>query len=339
MRWARIATGRRGEGVSVFYGRDRMPSRDEPAYGGLVKLARLGETLPNDPRGFSVLYLGSSSRPHDSGALIRLARRRGAAIVWNQDGVAYPGWAGERTERINRPLAAGLHAADHVFFQSEFCRLSADRFLGPRSGPAEVLYNPVDTELFVPGERPRELTLLLGGNQYQRYRLEAALHTAALAGARLIVTGRLSWSPDAEREGRELIARLGLVEQVELVGPYPQADAPALMRRASLLLHTKFNDPSPGVVLEAMACGLPVVYSASGGVPELVGPDAGIGVPAPLDFERDHPPEPEALAEAVAKIAERLDDHAEAARRRAVDRFDLRPWVERHRELFAELVR
>ena len=33
-------------------------------------------------------------------------------------------------------------------------------------------------------------------------------------------------------------------------------------------------------------------------------------------------------------VAGRLDEHAEAARRRAVERFDLRPWIERHREVF-----
>ena len=62
------------------------------------------------------------------------------------------------------------------------------------------------------------------------------------------------------------------------------------MRRADLLLHTKYNDPCPTVVLEAMASGLPVVYSASGGVPELVGEEAGVGIPAPFDWEHDHPP-------------------------------------------------
>ena len=77
------------------------------------------------------------------------------------------------------------------------------------------------------------------------------------------------------------------------------------MQSADILLHTKYNDPCPTVVLEAMACGLPVVYSASGGTPELVGDDAGIGVDAPLDWEHDHPPAPEALAEAVLVVAAR----------------------------------
>src|SRR5207248_3199179 len=79
-------------------------------------------------------------------------------------------------------------------------------------------------------------------------------------------------------------------------GRYAQRDAPALYRRAHLLLHTKRNDPCPNVVLEALSCGLPVVHSASGGLPELVGREAGIGVPDEGDWEHDVPPDPEALA-------------------------------------------
>jgi glycosyltransferase involved in cell wall biosynthesis len=137
---------------------------------------------------------------------------------------------------------------------------------------------------------------------------------------------------------RELPGLLaGVEDRVELLGPYSQAEAPALYRRADLLLHTKYNDPCPTVVLEAMACGLPVVHSASGGTPELVG-EAGVGIEAPLDWEHDHPPAAEALAAAVRECAERLDALSSAARTRAM-RFDVRPWLERHRAVFEELVR
>jgi glycosyltransferase involved in cell wall biosynthesis len=107
---------------------------------------------------------------------------------------------------------------------------------------------------------------------------------------------------------------------------------------ADILLHTKYNDPCPGLVLEAMACGVPVVYSDSGGTPELVGDDAGIGVPAPLDFEHDHPPDPDQLADAVLAVASDRERYASEARRRAVELFDLERWIERHRAVFAELL-
>jgi len=341
MRWRAIdRTPPRRDGLAVSYGVERMPGPDEVVSGGRVKFALLAEELPNAPRDFNLLYLGSSSMPLDAWALARLARRRGTPFVWNQDGVAYRGWYGEGWQLANRAPARLLHAADHVLFQSAFCKLSADRFLGERRDAWEILHNPVDVERFTPAETRvgRPLTLLLGGNQYQRYRFESALAALeALPDAHLVVSGALSWSPDAEREGRGLVAGRGLDPRVHLLGPYNRREAPEVIRRADILLHTKYNDPCPSLVLEAMASGLPVVYSVSGGVPELVGEEAGIGIPAPLDWEQDHPPAPEALATAVLEVAERLEERAEAARRRAVEQFDSRRWIARHRELFEEL--
>jgi glycosyltransferase involved in cell wall biosynthesis len=254
----------------------------------------------------------------------------------NQSGVAYPGWAGKRTDEFNRQFRTALLAADHVLYQSEFCRRCADQFLGLPNGSWEVLYNAVDVEHFTPADATdaAEPVLLLGGDQTQVYRLELALRTVALLpDVRLIVTGRLVSDP------RPLLQELGLTGRVELAGRYGQAQAPALFRRAHLLLHTKVLDPCPSLVVEAMACGLPVVYSASGGTIELVGEDAGIGVPHPQSWDRDQPPAPEALAEAVQGVLADRDRYAAAARRRAVERFALEPWLERHAEVFDTLVK
>lgn len=343
-RWrSTLATTPRTGGLALSYGVERMPPSDAVVYGGAVKFSLLDQRLPNAPRDFNVLYLGSSSMPIEARTLVRLARRRGAVFAWNQDGVAYRGWYGEGWQLVNRPRARLLRQADVVFYQTAFCKLGADLFYGAPTGRWEILPNPVDTARFTPANAPpRPLTMLLAGSQYQRYRVEAALTTLAhvrrsVPDARLLVAGALTFAPDAPAVVAALIDRLALRDAVELVGPYTQAEAPRLLHRADLLLHTKYNDPCPTAVLEAMACGLPVVYSASGGVPELVG-DAGIGVEAPLDWERDHPPSPEELAVAVLAAAERLPELGEAARRRAVERFDASGWVARHVEVFEELL-
>jgi glycosyltransferase involved in cell wall biosynthesis len=348
VRHARIARGTPAtDRIAVFYGHDRIPGPDEPVHGGMVKFQALDEAFANSARDFTVLYLGSSTVPDDAGVLIHLARRRGAAFVWNQNGVAYPGWHGPGWERVNEPLRRGYLAADHVIFQSEFCKLSADRYLGPPPSSWEVLHNPVDTGRFTPGTGAADgLTLLLGGSQSQWYRFELAVEVLrgvldSGADARLLVAGELSWLPDrrrAQAEATKLLASTRLIDRVELIGPYTQAEAPALYRRASLLLHPKYNDPCPTTVLEAMATGLPVVYSATGGTPEVVGPAAGIGVPAPLDWERDRPPTPQELARGVLEVSDRLVEYSKAARSRALE-FRLEAWIARHRRLFEELVR
>jgi glycosyltransferase involved in cell wall biosynthesis len=303
-------------------------------------MQRLAERFPSSPADFTLLYLGSSWLPRDVRPLLWLARRRRAPVVLNQDGVAYPAWAGARVNEINRPLRRALAAADHVLYQSEFCRRAADEHLGPPRGSWELLPNAVDVERFAPAPAPPTdgPVLLAGGDQTQgAYRLELALRTLArlresLPGACLIVTGRILEDP------APLVGELGLAGRVELVGRYSQADAPALYRRAHLLLHTQLNDSCPSVVLEAMASGLPVVHPASGGTVELVDGEAGIGVPHEASWERLVPPAPEELADAVERVLADLPRFSAAARARAVERYALGPWLERHAELFAELL-
>ena len=339
-RWLRLLRpGRPSPGLRVFYGHDRVPGPGEPVAGGTAKFQRLAARFPNSPADFTLLYVSTTWLPRDLGPLLRLAGRRRAPIVLNQNGVAYPGWAGAATEELNRPYRRALLAADHVLYQSEFCKRASDEFLGEPNGSWEVLYNAVDVDHFTPAQGlPLDgPVLLLGGDQTQEYRLELALRTFAHVlgfepGARLLVTGRLV-SPVGP-----LIDDLGLHGKVELVGRYAQRNAPDVVRRGNVLLHTKVNDPCPSAVIEAMACGLPVVYPASGGTVELVGDEAGVGVPHPDGWDRDEPPAPEELAAAVGRVLTDLPAYAAAARRRAVERFALGPWLDRHSEVFAELL-
>src|SRR5712692_8030703 len=131
LRWARVlAPKRTRNGVRVFYGHDRVPEKGEPVAGGTAKFQRLARRFPNRPADFNLLYLGSTSLPRDLKPLLRLARRRGIPVVVNQDGVAYPGWAGDATEELNARYRRALQAADHILFQSRFSQESSDLFLG-----------------------------------------------------------------------------------------------------------------------------------------------------------------------------------------------------------------
>jgi glycosyltransferase involved in cell wall biosynthesis len=339
-RWSRLLLPRRrAPGLRVFYGRDDIPHPGDPVAGGSAKFQRLAARFPNSPTDFTLLYLGSTWLPRDLRPLLALARRRRTPIVVNQSGVAYPGWAGDETDEINRRFRRALIAADHVLYQSEYCKRSADAFLGEPTGSWEVLYNAVDVNHFTPAATPPAdcPVLLLAGDQTQAYRLELALRTLAQVrraepDARLLVTGRLVSPPEP------LLRELGLTDRVHFFGRYAQRDAPEIFRRAHLLLHTKVKDPCPSAVLEAMACGLPVAYAASGGTVELVGDEAGVGVPHEDGWEHDTPPAPEEFADAVARVLAALPTYAAAARRRAVEHFALQPWLDRHAELFAELL-
>jgi D-inositol-3-phosphate glycosyltransferase len=81
--------------------------------------------------------------------------------------------------------------------------------------------------------------------------------------------GQLDNDDDARRL-RRLVDRLGLGGRVHLVGRVGHTDLPSLIRSASAVVNVPYYEPFGIVPLEAMACGVPVVVSAVGGLCESV---------------------------------------------------------------------
>lgn len=349
----RVATGLRarafgrppsaGATPSVFYGGARSGDNGGP----LVKVQRLQKAFPQASGPFNLVY-SLSNTPYLSPAALDRLKSRGTAIVHNQNGVFYPGWYDGDWERENARMAAAYHRADHVFWQSSFCRECADQFLGQRAGAGEILFNAVDTEHFSPrtAEPARDAEpfrfLLTGKLQaHLAYRLEdtiAGLAAARAAGlnASLTIAGTLDSGATAAAERAAIHAGIG--EHIHLPGSYTQETAPQVYRAADAYVMTKHADPCPNTVIEAMACGLPVAYVASGGVPELVGPHAGAGVAADDNWEQPFRPSAEDLAGVMQEVAANHQAMATAARQRALAAFNLENWLTRHRAIFQSLL-
>ena len=174
-----------------------------------------------------------------------------------------------------------------------------------------------------------------------QYRLSSSIAGLSVArdgglDVRLLIAGVLE--PTVLAAVTRQIDSLGLANSVELLGSYTGAQAPELYQRGDAYLMTKHNDPCPNAVLEALASGLPVLYSASGGVPELVGGEAGLGLSVRETFDEDVAPEPAEIATGMAKVMEARDNMALAARQRAVERFDIAHWFDRHEAVFTRLL-
>jgi glycosyltransferase involved in cell wall biosynthesis len=336
--------------ISVCYLTNQFPappaSRTAIVRGGVVKMIFLAEAFPHSYPQAKFLYTVSSVRDVGKKEIVRAARNNGLKIVLNQNGVAFPAWCSTGWEAINAKHRAVYQQADFVIYQSEFCKLSAEKFLGTNSAPSIVLYNPVDLSLyrFTPKTGARQgPVLLLGGNQYEQYRFESAVLTLKetlrlLPETRLIVTGKL-WGDNQSLSmdtAKQFLRRLGVEKQVEFTGQYSQQEAPNIFGQADLLIHTKFNDPSPNLISEALASGLPVVYSACGGTPELVG-EAGISVEVAQSWENISIPDPVKMAAAVAEIWSDCAAWSEKARSRAERVFSLEAYVQKHAEIFANL--
>ena len=332
----------------VYYGRDHIPGKDENACGGIIKAQDLQSVYPNRKDQPNILYLISSALPAYAATMVRQAKKHGAKIVLNQNGTAYPAWHGPGWEKTNRPMRKVLELADYVFYQSQFCKTAADLHLLERNDGFEILHNPVDCSTFVPSQyKPTGHRLISAGTHNQLYRVQCAIETAvilkrSIPDIQLTFAGRYHWRnshAESMEELEALVESSGIAGSITVLGPYSQNEVVPLMQEHHVALHTKYNDPCPRLVTEALACGLPVVYSDSGGVPELVGRDAGIGVPAPLDWQDLHAPAPDQLAEAVVRVFEKYDAFSAAARRRSIEHLDVGPWLERHKQIFSEIIR
>jgi glycosyltransferase involved in cell wall biosynthesis len=345
-RWHPVSS----ESPRVFYGHDYIPSPAENASGGIIKCQDLSILFPNTPQGANILYLVSSALPLFPLVMARYAKQCGVKVVVNQNGVAFPAYHGHRCETINRPRRRLLEMADYVIYQSQFGMESSNRFLLNYNGPSSVMHNPVNTSVFVPSSRKRDLrhpVLLMAGSHRHEYRVKSALQVLAQLrngqlDARLRIAGRLAWEPSVEKCKEELLFlsdQLGVRSAVEFCGEYGQNDVVALFHGTDVLLHTQYMDCCPRLVVEAMACGLPVVYSASGGVPELVGNDAGIGIPVQKDWNSINVPDPVQMADGIVRIFESHDRYSAMAIKRAVERFDVKPWLYKHRGIFMSVLK
>jgi glycosyltransferase involved in cell wall biosynthesis len=115
---------------------------------------------------------------------------------------------------------------------------------------------------------------------------------------------------------RALAVRLGVGARVDLAGPRPGDAMPAELRGAdALLFSVRWPEPWGLVPLEAMACGVPVVATGSGGSAEYLRDGENALLVAPDD--------PGALAAAVRRLAEdpALRAHVVARGRQTAERF------------------
>jgi glycosyltransferase involved in cell wall biosynthesis len=126
------------------------------------------------------------------------------------------------------------------------------------------------------------------------------------------------------------IGALGLQERVHLLGI--RSDVPEILNAADVFVLSSDYEGNPLSVMEAMAAGKPMICTAVGGVPELVGGRCGLLVP---------PQNIKALAGAMRRMLESpkaRKSMGEASARRAVERFDLRAMTQAYEDLYRSLI-
>jgi glycosyltransferase involved in cell wall biosynthesis len=221
---------------------------------------------------------------------------------------AFPRW---HRETGRRALRAGVRAADAVVAVSNFTR---DELLELLQVPPErirVIPNGLDPAFRPDGPRSEGEYVLAVGTLEPRKNLGEAVAAAKLAGVELRVAGATGW---------------GGVEVPGWVGEPSDDELAALYRGARCLVFPSLYEGFGLPLLEAMACGTPVVTSDSGAMAEVV---AGAGVLV-------DPSSPEAIAAGIATALSRHDELAAAGIARAAS-FTWSAAADRVEELWREL--
>ena len=243
----------------------------------------------------------------DAAAVSWLARRLGIPYAVKVHGSDLNVQAEHALRRIQ--ISAALRGASAVVAVSGALAAKAIT-LGAHPSAVHVLYNGVDGERFAPGPRdeakrklglatPGPLLLYVGNLKASKGCLDLLEAFPALLArrpwARLVFVG----AGPARAELLERAAALGCAEHVTLVGAVAHDALGDWFRAADLACLPSHNEGVPNVLLEAMACGTPVVATRVGGIPEVVPEYAGILVP---------PHERDTLAHALIEASQRSWD-------------------------------
>jgi glycosyltransferase involved in cell wall biosynthesis len=230
------------------------------------------EVVQTDPRltiDWELRGLPAAARRHRLDAFVTLSER--LPLVGNLPVVVWlfesPVHRIQSNRRSNAPLwhrASGvltsalwkhsLRSAAHVAFGS---RATGDEVLSELPLPSTSIVHPGVPPGFTPGDVDREHFVLHLGSDDPRDNTAVAIEACRRIGAQLVVVG--GWAGDGAES-------LGRVSDPELLGLY---------RRAAAFLDPTLYEGFGYGVLEAMACGAPVVASNTTSIPEVVG-DAGL---------------------------------------------------------------
>lgn len=294
----------------------------------------------DDPATSAVLVIGGT---RDVVTLLK-AKRKGLRIVQRLNGMNWihrklrvPVGYFLRCEVNNRILRfIRNNLADAIIYQSQFACKWWQTVYGSVRIPSSIIYNGVDLNEFSPdGDAPPptdSYRLLMVeahiGGGYERG-LDTAVKLAQILNRQMDKPVRLTVAGSAPEHLKTYWSRQS-GNMVDWAGVVPGDQIAGLDRSAHLLFSADLNAACPNSVIEALACGCPVLAYATGSLPEIIFGNAGLVVPYGSNYWNLENPDIDGLAKAASDILTNQEKFREPARKRAEEGFSLSDMVERY---------
>jgi glycosyltransferase involved in cell wall biosynthesis len=201
-----------------------------------------------------------------SAPVVWTALARGTPVIVNYRGGEAMTYFGRSFSQV-RPT---LKRASRVVVPSLYLKEVFNHFLVE----SVVIPNIIDQELFYPnlGEKSNNtFTVIVTRNLEPIYGLEHAIRAVAILKGKIDgLELKIAGSGPQLDELRSLAGKLEVNDIVEFVGRIERKDMCAFYHSSHVMLNPTTVDNMPNSVLEALACAVPVISTAVGGVPYIV---------------------------------------------------------------------
>lgn len=256
---------------------------------------------------------------------------KGVLVVYRLDGIS---WLHRKKKvglkhfliaEYRNLLGKLIHAfmADKIIYQSQFVQHWWDKSGFVKRKNISIIYNGVAIpDITIKNETNDVPLIVLEGNiDYSPYaiRLLNELSENIENKIRVQLYGKFEYKGN-ENKLSELIDYRGFVKRDKVFDVLSD----------SIYLSLDINPACPNTVIEALACGAPVVAYDTGSLKELVPPEAGIIVPYGSDPWQLAYPDVDALAKAVLKVKDNYSWYSANARKVAEERYSIEDMTKKY---------
>lgn len=275
------------------------------------------------------------------------AKKRGVRIIQRLNGmnwthrVTNTGLRHYMRAEINNWILASIRnsLASGIVYQSHFTNDWWNRQYGEAHVPTCVIWNGVELDVFSPkgtSNRPKDRIRIqvteghLGGGHElglrNAIRFAQALKSHLNQPLEMVVAGDV---PSV------LLREFANLEWIQWLGVINLSQIPLLNRSAHLYFPCEINAACPNSVIEAMACGLPVIAYQTGAIRELVGNEGGKVVPYGAKDTELEQAAVGPLVDGALDILNHWEKYSKFARERAETFFDVNTMVDKYIDTLA----